>query len=215
MSYSFKFKAFKIVLLSFLALPGQAEIEIESSERLNGIKFQIMAKNTEVYKGFPKETHLGSFPDMAWFGDYDVAQCYTKPRDEASKMQCANGFVLKYKTTSELRLVDLGDVRTLQLLHEDIVSSDLPPVSKNQYVSILEQTFSLDHENQITRISERELDKDLAKMICRTFAYDGYYAPKMTSFHEELMICHPGHKLSDGIGEMVTSFNRYGSPVRE
>ena len=96
------------------------------------------------------------------------------------------GTAVKYVTTKDLNLLNMGSVNTVA----NLIASARSNVVKN---SILKAFRTANGE--VRRFSRIKYDIHVAKFIC-SHGYDGYYAPRLGTkyprgtFHPEIVLCH-------------------------
>jgi hypothetical protein len=98
------------------------------------------------------------------------------------------GSAVRYKTTKNLRLLNMSSVNTVQALFNN-AKSDTVKNSINKAFRII--------NGRVMRASKLKHDMHVAVFICR-MGYDGYYAPPIPDrkrgykpFHSEIVLCKP------------------------
>ena len=97
------------------------------------------------------------------------------------------GTAVKYVTTRDLNLLDMGNINEVARLLERAKS---PTVKKS-----IEKAFRISN-GEIRRFSKIKHDIHVAVFICK-LGYDGYYAPRLPTkyvsgtFHPEIVLCNP------------------------
>jgi hypothetical protein len=101
------------------------------------------------------------------------------------------GTAVKYETTCDLNLINMGNVNEVARL---ITLANSPDI-----IQSIKKSFRISN-GIIRRSSKIKYDIPVAVFICKQ-GYDGYYAPRLPtkyaegSFHPEVVLCNPSKVL--------------------